>query len=219
MSRTGPIRDRRGTEAFTLIELLVVVSIIMVLLSTLVVATLSVRKKTQLNRTKGLIVTLKAGMASYYDVFRAYPPDGHDEDIVAYGAKIQGSQCLVWYLMRPLTRTQKRADGTKYKVGLDPMISPGDFPSNSLEWTVDAMLEREEVPHITDGFRSPLQYDRRESASKFTYLGDDGHEDPRGMTADDLGRNIGPYQIWSRGPDGRKESGNASDDVKSWEIQ
>lgn len=218
MSRTGTTRGGARRAAFTLIELLVVVSIILLLLATLVVATLTVRKKTQLKRASAIILTLKAGMARYFDVYRAYPPDGYGEDVMAYGVKIQGSQCLVWHLLRPLTKTKLRG-AKKYREGIDPMIPPSDFPSRSLEWTIDDMLEREEVPLIKDGFGAPIQYDRTSAKGEFTFLGEDGHEDPRGESEEDVTVEMGPYQIWSRGPNGRKASGDASDDIKSWEIR
>ncbi len=218
MSRTGTTRDEAPRAAFTLIELLVTVSIIMILISTLIVATMAVRKKTLINRTKGIIVTLQTGMARYVDVYQEYPPDGHDGTVVAYGEKISGSQCLVWHLMRPLTVTKRR--GTReYQKGIDPMIPPGEFPAKALEWAINDMLEKQQVPTIQDGFDSPLQYDRTSGKGEFTFLGNDGHEDPRGDVEDDVTIEMGPYQIWSRGPNGRGASGDTSDDLKSWEIR
>ena len=81
------------------------------------------------------------------------------------------------------------------------------------------MIDREQVPFINDGFQNALQYDRTSGKGEFTFLGGNGHEDPRGDIEEDVTIEMGPYQIWSRGPNGGEASGDASDDMKSWEIR
>lgn len=212
-SRTGPSRG------FTLIELLVVISIILVLVATLVTAAMTVRKKVMVQRTRGLLVNLKTAMTAYYQTYRSYPPDGYDFEVEILGRPIQGSRCLVYYLMTPRPTTVKATDGTERTRMRDPILTDSDVPDASLTFSLNDMESREEVPEIIDGFEVPFLYDRVKKADDFSKLGTDGHPDPRGPDKDSLTLDMGRYQIWSRGSDGRKATGDAGDDIKSWESQ
>ncbi len=84
-------RNRPDTGAFTLIELLVVISVIAILMSLLMPTLNMVRKRANVVAVNSLIDGLSLAVATYNQIYDAYPPDKHPQ-------LDKSSECLVYYL-------------------------------------------------------------------------------------------------------------------------
>lgn len=213
MSRSGS--DPRTGRGFTLLELLIVTSIILILLSSLVAATMYARRAAKKAATGRLIrLQLKPAMATYFLRHQDYPPDGYDSKVEVYGERIQGSQCLLYYLATPQPKRTRRADGTIRTVMEEPILE--DLQSGDLTFPIREIEEREEIPELVDAFGGGVFYDRVTHLKEYTMpLTRENHPDPRPPDAPKL--TMGKFQIWSLGIDGLEKEGDPTNDITSWE--
>lgn len=219
--RPGSSPLGRVVRGFTLIELLVVTTIIMLLVGTLVVAVMTVRKRTMQNATTGILVKVVSAMEAYKAAHGAYPPDGYDFEVEVFHKRIEGSACLAYYLATPQPTTRKKPDGTLRYTMHAPFLE--GLQTRDFSFPIDDWEKNEEVPQILDAWGTTLFYDRVANPGEFSApltLG--SHPDPRTPAGEEAPTpEMGAYQIWSLGPDGpdRTEAGDPTNDLKSWEVR
>lgn len=217
MWRPGDNQADESPRAFTLLELLIVTSIILILVATLVVATMGVRKSSLVKGTQALLLQIKQATISYYDRYKKYPPDGYDFEVKVYDRTIKGSQCLVYYLATPQPKAARSPDGTIVYQMQEPFLM--GLQPRSVTFSLEEIPDREEIPALIDTFKEEIFYDRVLNTAEYSYPlpGDSnpGQPDPRPADAPTV--RMGKYQIWSLGPDGRDKKGDPSDDITSWD--
>ena len=116
-------RSHRPRRAFTLVELLVVIGILAILAAAGLAGLRTMIARSRKAATDGSIQKIQLALASYYNDFRDYPPDGYDRD-PAWGAAtntcvsvgpsgitlptsqgpqlFSGSGCLIYFLCHPI---------------------------------------------------------------------------------------------------------------------
>ncbi|MCZ6688032.1 MAG: type II secretion system protein [Planctomycetota bacterium] len=216
MWRPGTNSSQAGpAPAFTLLELLVVTSIIMILIATLVTATMGVRKSVKRKATQRLIRQVSQAVSMYYDRYKAYPPDGYDFEVKVYDRVIQGSQCLVYYLCVPQPKSVKGPDGKAILRPQDPLLT--DLLAQDLVFPLNEIETQGRIPELRDSFGGPILYDRVGKIAEYSYpLQHLSHPDPRPEDGPTV--MMGKYQIWSVGLDYKEKEGDSSDDVLGWNL-
>ena len=216
MRRPGNIWQEPGARGFTLLELLVVTTIILVLIATLVTATMGVRKSTKLKGTQRLIRQLNQAVSMYYDRYKVYPPDGHDFEVKVYDRAIQGSQCLIYYLCVPQPKSVKGPDGKAIFRPQDPLLT--DLLGQDLDFPLVEIETSRKIPELKDSFGGPIFYDRVEKTAEYSHpMQHLSHPDPRPEERPTV--RMGKVQIWSVGPDFKEKEGDSSDDVLGWNLE
>ena len=219
----------RGVQAgFTLIEVLTVIGIISLLMGAIIVVAAGLPEKARRNGTMGLLQQLSQALNSYYQEFRAYPPDGYDGAVLApNGLRLRGSACLTYFL------AWKYPSEDGEFVSFD--LQKADFTDPERVRMVKAhagepywadVKPRENLNQhgeILDRWRNPMRYDNCERTAEGKILYSPGLQpaaeardpDPRERRNSGRPFNPGSYDLWSCGSDGNSDNPDVKDDLVS----
>ncbi|MCW8129143.1 MAG: type II secretion system protein [Planctomycetota bacterium] len=186
---------RKG-RGMTMLEVLIVMGIIALLMSALAAATLRLRERAALNKTRALLEKVLNGLETYKLHFRGYPP--HDDGTHA------NAEALMYYL------------STSFR------ISP-DLSRNEVQASADVgpivTFEKEEAANgrVVDAWYSPLGYERvqQEDLAKAQKLDVPAWYDPTRSTSTGARVLVGSQfcKLYSYGPN-RKNDGGGGDDLQ-----
>lgn len=201
---------RRGQSGYTLIEILTVIAIIVLLALLLVTTVQGLKDRAKREATNALIGQIDMALQNYHQAFGGYPPDRVTLDD---GRELCGSQCLVYFLGRPLDQVSVTGSETAVR-HLDPAFE-GGFRDVQLSGPL-AGANWDEV-EIIDAWGRPIHYDNTQETADDQSDAPDWHlarfagggseqfhgPDPRrdAASGEVRARNAGSYDVWSHGPD------------------
>ncbi len=214
---TSAIGERRG---FTLVEILVVISLMTLIVTALVAATLNVGQRAYVAATQALFERIDLAAGGYKDLSGFYPPDGLDAAADGSdgtvksreGRELRGAACLYEFLGRPLQIVKHGAGGKVVVERYDSTLLRGLRESELAR----VPEEGADVAEIRDSWNTPIHYDRLEGENSYSEqsTGEVHLEPPEWHPADprseagvmvvdaDKGQNPGKYDIWSHGRHG-----------------
>jgi prepilin-type N-terminal cleavage/methylation domain-containing protein len=207
---TSATGERRG---FTLVEILVVITLITLLMTALVAATLNVGQRAYVSSTQILFERIDMSVDRYKDLSGFYPADGLDAPVTSREGKgIMASACLYEFVGRPLVIVKEGPGGKPVVERYDSPVMRG-LKQAEIARPPDATAD---IGEIVDAWQMPIHYDRLEGEGSFSpqstpdihLVPPEYHPvDPRevaGVAVTEAGRgqNLGKYDVWSHGRPG-----------------
>jgi len=200
MPTQGPA-PRGGRGAFTLVEMLIVVGILMILIATLYPAFTAIRRSQRIKRVEAAVEAIANGVQAYQNDYGLYPPAAPPSDLVPAGNNL-GARALVYFLALGESAGGRSA----------PYL-PSAFYEHS----------RIRDPVLIDEWDRPLVYfDTSVMQAGYSPVYDilgavSPAQGPTGFC------NVGRFQLWSCGPNGRNDGGRnlhseGADDIANFVL-
>lgn len=178
----------RQSKGYTLVEVLIVMSIIAVIMSFILNASLNARKKAKLTQTHALMESISAALRMYQDDFGSYPPD---DTLYRYVDEISATsgECLYYYL------------GAAFKREVNASVYAGPYmkfkgdevqttSSSTCDFDADGSID-DDLKRIIDPWGGAIRYRIPPT------------------------QNLNTFDLYSTGPDGIDNSGGG-DDINNW---